>query len=183
MISMLDEFDKYNPAEMEELNSKVTEYAENVKKQNIRDWVVEKKKSWATLLLQFLFMLLSFPIFLFGVVNNIIPFKIPKLLTRKMKDPNFHTSVEFGLFTYLFPIFYIIIFALLWIFSHSILFSLAYIIIVPFTGIFAFHYWIWAVKIFAKLRYYLKYNTSEMKNLRNLRSEIISKMDIITQKG
>lgn len=177
IIEVLDEYEPDYQSEMEDLNQKVTSYTENLKKHNLRDWLFEKKKSWIVAILQFIFMIISFPVFLYGVINSIIPFKLPKLITRNVKDRNFHTSIEFGLTTYLYPIFYLLFFAIVWIVSKDFLIAVGYLISLPFTGLFAFWYWILSIKTFAKFRYYSSYNKNEMENLRNLKSEIISKMD------
>jgi len=179
MIELLDNYDEQNLQEMENLNSKVTEYTQKLKTNKLRDWLFEKPKSWFLLLLQTLFIIISFPIFLYGAVNNIIIFKLPRLVTKKIKDINFHTSIEFPILQFGLPIYYLILFILAWIFTNIIWVKWAYILSLPFAGLFAFWYWVLGIKTFAKWRYYLNFNKKDIVEMRNIRNEIINKMNEI----
>jgi len=181
MIEILDSYDEENLPEMELLNEKVTIYNDKLAKYKFKDWLFEQPKSWLIFHLQMLFLTLTFPLFLYGLINNIIPFKIPKLITKKVKDKNFHTSIEFGLWTFIYPIFYLILFVLAWVFTDIIWLKWAYILSLPFAGIFTFWYNKFRIKMFAKFRYYSNFNSSDMIAIRKLRNEIIEKMNEIVK--
>ena len=71
-----------------DLMKKVLEYDAGVKKLNIRDWVVAKKGySLGQSLLCMLLLLPTLPLFLYGLINNAIPFFLPAT-TRPRHSPN-----------------------------------------------------------------------------------------------
>lgn len=179
MIDALNEYNETNSTDMSELKDKVSFYSEKIKKLKIRDWVVEKPKSWFSIFLHFLFLLVSFPLFLGGLVTNLIPFNIPKLITKKIKDLNFHTSIQFGLWMFLYPIFYVLIFALAWIFTEPFWVKWTLLFGLPLLSLFSFGYWRISMKLIGKLRYYFSYNSDEMKEIRASREEIVAKVDDI----
>ncbi len=60
--------------------------------------------------------------FLFGFIHNIIPFSLPNILKRKIKDPMLHSSLHYALSVVIsFPVIYLIIYFYCFIFirEHS----------------------------------------------------------------
>jgi hypothetical protein len=88
------------------LMEKVLQYDRGVKRLNIRDWVVAQKGfSLGKSLLYNLLLLLTLPFFLYGLINNALPYFLPVRMVRKIKDRQFHASVKAGLgILLLFPI-------------------------------------------------------------------------------
>ena len=89
---------------------KVMRYDGGVKKMNIRDWVVERKGIGPVrTFLRTLGLILTFPFFLYGLVNNAIAYFLPVYLVRNIKDLQFHASVKLGLgLLVLFPLTYLL---------------------------------------------------------------------------
>ncbi len=104
---------------MKPLAEKVEKYVAGVKEMNIRDWVVRDKGIGAIKsLFRKLGLVLSFPLFLYGYLTNILPFWLPVYLVRNIKDRQFHSSVKAGLgILVVFPIWYLIITVLVMIFT------------------------------------------------------------------
>jgi len=96
------------PGKLEALLDKVLQYDAAVSKMNIRDWVVAKKGyTLGQSLLTNLLLLLTLPLFLYGFINNALPYLLPVRMSRKIKDIQFHSSVKAGLgILILFPIFH-----------------------------------------------------------------------------
>jgi 1-acyl-sn-glycerol-3-phosphate acyltransferase len=182
MIAALDAFDEENLSEMEKLNEKVVVYQNGLNKFKLRDWLFEKPKSGINLFLQFIFMILTLPLFIYGTINNILPFKLPKLITKKMKDKNFHTSVEYGIWLFFYPVYYFVLFLIMWTLTDIVWIKWVFLLSLPFSAFFAFWFWKLGLKFFAKLRYYLAYNSNEIKNLQKIRAEIISMVDEMVDK-
>lgn len=88
------------------LMDKVVQYDSGIKKMNIRDWVVAKKGyTLGQSFLWNLVLLLSLPFFLYGLINNALPYFLPARMVRKIKDKQFHASVKAGLgILFLFPL-------------------------------------------------------------------------------
>ncbi len=179
IISALDNLFENNPEEIAGLNKKVSSYSNSLKKYNLRDWVIENEKSWGSLFLRYLILAITFPFFLFGIITNLPIFKLPKLITRKIKDKNFHTSVQYGLYSITIPIYYLILFVLVWIFTDIWYLKWIFAIMLPVTAIYSHYYWINLIKFWAKIRYYFAYNKKHFLKMRATRQEIIEIMNKI----
>lgn len=95
---------------MKSLAEKTEAYMDGLKTLNIRDWVV-RDKGYGPLksLWRFLTLLLTFPLFLYGFLTNILPYQLPVRMVRGIKDRQFHASVKAGLgILVLFPLWYLI---------------------------------------------------------------------------
>ena len=104
---------------MKPLAEKVEKYTRGLKDLNIRDWVVRDKGIGAMKsLVRHLGLILTFPIFLYGYLTNILPYWLPVRMVRNIKDRQFHSSVKAGLgILVLFPIWYFIMTLLVLIFT------------------------------------------------------------------
>lgn len=170
---------------LESLNDVVNEYVSGLRKLNLRDWIFEKNNFNAISEYAKLFALfLSFPLVIFGLVNNYIPYKIPEKFVKRIKDPQFLSSVKFVLGIIVFPLYYILMGILAGIIIPGSIWSWLYIVSMPFTGFFAYRWFIWIKKIRSKFKYVmgLKSPDSQVSKLRKLREEIISIMDHIVYK-
>lgn len=107
------------------LMEKVGQYDAGVKKMNIREWVVrEKGYSLVRTLWCYLILLVTSPLFLYGLINNALPYFLPVRMVRNIKDRQFHSSIKAGL-------------------SMLMLFPLIYILQTLLVGILTRPWWIW----------------------------------------
>lgn len=101
LISFMEkalEKEEETPGQIGALMEKVLQYDEGVKILNIRDWVVrEKGFSMARSFWRYLYLLLTLPFFLYGLINNAITYFLPVRMVRNIKDIQFHASVKAGL--------------------------------------------------------------------------------------
>ncbi len=136
------------------LKEKLGNYQDNLKKHEIRDLQISNPSSnSAYLLMKLCISLLLLPIHLYGMVLNYLPYRLPIYLSRNIKDKHFLSSVRFGMGLLSFFFWYLLlIIASLFIFN-SIIISLAFIISLPITGIFAFYYYIHLLKMRGQLRW------------------------------
>ena len=105
--------------------------------------LLEKKKhplGW--LIAGILGIVLTFPLFIYGNIFNLTFLQIPNLQIRKIKDPQFHSSVKYGIslalaFVFL-PVYLILALILFapWWFGIMIFLSL------PLSGLFAWDYYL-----------------------------------------
>jgi 1-acyl-sn-glycerol-3-phosphate acyltransferase len=105
--------------------------------------LLEKKKhplGW--LLAGMLGIILTFPLFVYGNIFNLTFLEIPNLQIRKIKDPQFHSSVKYGIslalafvFLPLYLILSLIIFSPWW-------FGILIFISLPLSGLFAWDYYL-----------------------------------------
>ena len=184
IIEQLNEFVEANPEETKELSEKTGRYTELLKKLNFRHWVVQKSHfSTIGIFFQFLFMLLLSPIYLFGGILNYLPYKVPVLVTKKNKDPQFLSSVREVVALILFPIYYIILIIVGLFVLEPWWLKIAIPVSLPFAGLFAFHYYIEVKKMFARLRFNIMtwVKNKDLIELKNCHQYIVQKMDNITK--
>lgn len=99
--------------------------------------------------------LLLLPIHLYGMLLNYLPYRLPIYLSRNIKDKHFLSSVRFGIGLLLFFFWYLLLIVASFFIFESIFISLAFIISLPITGIFAFYYYIHLLKMRGQLRWML----------------------------
>ena len=182
MIRILFEEEKNNRDRISELAEKVSHFATGVKKLNFRIWLFNRKNySFFLLIPLSILMIVLLPVFLYGLINNIIPYKVANLMTPKFKDVQFHSTVKyvFGLATI--PFIYLFQFILVWIFADPGWLKWIYLGSLLPAGIFAHEYFISLKKMRSMWKYWLL-TVSRDQNLRNLkalRDEILTETDMI----
>ena len=182
IIKLLDNYYEKSPEQFKILSDKVMEYSKILNKLLLRDWVLEKSPdSFFYLFIKTIGILLLFPINIFGIIFNYLPYKIPVLAIKNVKDPQFHSSIKFVLSLITFPIFYLIFWILFFVFAGSFYLSIIFLIAIPFSGMLAFSSFIITKKIVSEYKFYFlkKKQNKTLLHLINLRKEIIEKMDEI----
>lgn len=183
IIEKLNNFIDQNPEETKELNEKTLRYSELLKKLNFRNWVIQKGKfSIFSIASQAILAVILLPLYLFGGIFNYIPYKLPVWLTKNVKDPQFLSSFRDVIALIVFPIYYIILIVA----GIFILTPWWLIILIPCAlplGLFAFHYYIEVIKMFARIRFVFKtwFKNKDLIELKDHYNSIIQKMDIITK--
>ncbi len=121
-------------------------------------------------------LIITFPLFIYGNIFNIIFLEIPSLQTRKIRDLQFHATMRYGisfvLALILLPIFLFLIYLIFqnWIIAVLVFLSL------PISGLFAWNY----IQFFRRLRARFrirKYKAGENENFSSLQknySDLVS---------
>ncbi|PLX10089.1 MAG: hypothetical protein C0597_17360, partial [Marinilabiliales bacterium] len=154
-----------------------------VKKLNFRPWVVQKTvHSTLRIIVQSLLMFLLFPIYLIGGIMNYLPYKTPVWMTKKIKDRQFISSVRDVAGLVLFTIYYLILIIVSLFIDQAWWLKLSTLVALPFAGLFAFHYYVEAKKLFARIRYNLMtwFKNKDLIELKELYNDIIHIMGKVT---
>ncbi len=162
------------------IHKDVIEYSKVMEDNNLRDWVFKKSKySFAGILGSFLLLILGFPFYLLGLVNNYIPYKIPTFFTKNIKDPQFHSSFKYAIGVISFLLYYIILLVLALIFLHPWWLKIAYLVLLQPSGVFAYRYYIFVKKWNAKIRYNraMRRKNKDVIRMFEVRKNIVSAMD------
>ena len=173
MLKEISAMQSDQPERFSQLMKISREYLEELQRLNFRNWIIGKKVTPATLALYTLAAVIAFPLFLFGLINNVIPFVIPALLRRKIQDRQMHASFHFVGALVSFTIFYLLAFAIVWVASKSVLWALGYLLTM-FVSFFIFYgYKKGFIKLKALWRYYKLYRAGETKRAEELKNELI----------
>jgi 1-acyl-sn-glycerol-3-phosphate acyltransferase len=139
--------------------------------------LLEKKKhplGW--LLAGMIGIIITFPLFIYGNIFNLVFLEIPNLQIRKIRDPQFHSSVRYALSLVLafvlLPLYLVlslIIFSSWWL-------GLIVFITIPLSGLFAWNYYLEFLRITGgfRVRNYMKQKNSEFDKLRKNHTELVN---------
>ncbi|MGC9341814.1 MAG: 1-acyl-sn-glycerol-3-phosphate acyltransferase [Bacteroidales bacterium] len=186
MIKILDEKLKSEPEKIADLAEIVRKYKNGLEELNLRNWIFERSGFTTRKLIYKRFgLLLSLPIFLYGYINNWLPFTIPVRKTKNIKDEQFHSSFKFVLAMIFFPVFYAIQTILVGILTGPAWIPWAYLLSLPATGYFALFWSIWYKRWKAGLKYRKMKKSRDQKILELERNyhEIQKMMDGIVDEG
>lgn len=184
IIASLNKKAADNPNLFERYWELYQKYSSKLDQFGIRDWLIRKKKKGIGLFLaDILFSLIVMPIFLYGLLINYLPYKLPTRFTRNVKDTVFHTSIHFGIGLVLFPIYFLILQLIFSIFVKSLIARLIFAVSMPVSGIITFYFYKHLLKLRGRFRLLmLKYrNRKEYDALINSRKEIIQTIETLIQ--
>ncbi len=177
LISDVEQWEAAQPGEAEIFFTKIENYRQELKNLGINDRAPASKKSLLHLIFNCFLAGLTFPPFLYGWLNHFLAFHLPSILIRKkIKDRVFWATVEYVLWFLLLPVFSLLQWALVWIFTGNFYLSLIYLITLPVFGKLA----LYLSDFYTGLRYQIKLSTlgAKGKSLRALRKEIL---DLLAQ--
>ena len=137
---------KTDPERVERLRQMTDDYFTALDRLNLNDHLLRKFTTSRPAFLEriyiFLFLILGFPFWLFGVINNYLPYKLPYYIARSLtKKTDWHGAlfVSLGIGTFL--LFYSVQLYFVQRIFHQPLLTLGYFFLLPFTGFFAFRYY------------------------------------------
>ena len=147
LVNKLEKLEANNPNEFIELTEKVnfltTFLIENKLRSHLFNGSDNKKKS---VFINIIFLILLLPIHLFGLINNYLPYKIPVwIVSRKVKDLHFHSSIKMTLGVILFFFFWLIQFLIV-LFFVSTKIGIMYLIALPIMAWINYNYWLLLLK-------------------------------------
>jgi hypothetical protein len=132
--------------DLQRFRDDIEHYFQLLHKLEIEDKNVRKQPSVLPFPIRFLFaimyLLIGFPVFLFGALNNYVPYKLPYRIAQWIKvEPQFYGAVMLTAGTFIFLIFYLSqIFLVQHLFTDYRI-TLAYGLLLPISGFFAYRYW------------------------------------------
>ena len=180
IIAALQEYDRSTPDEMAGLCLATKKYLDIVNKHNLRDWVVEHQPySLIGLLGQSILALVCFPFWILGMLFNYAPYKLSELASRKIKDPQFISSVQCVAGMVFFPLYYLIMAVLLVIFVPCVWGKIIMPLLMLPLGFFAYKYYLSIRKLDARFRFWSgkRRKNAEILQAIELRKEIFRKME------
>lgn len=146
MVKAITYFNQHQPKLVETLAQKTNAYFTQLNQLKLKDKLFAKDRSGRSLLLTNIktisYIILGFPLFLYGWLNNLIPYKIPGKVAPKLTPyEEYFSTIKLFLGTILFPLFYTIQILLCYYFIQNIALTIGYGLSLPLTGFFALYYW------------------------------------------
>jgi 1-acyl-sn-glycerol-3-phosphate acyltransferase len=185
MILKLHEIEQSEGEKINALDKLCNTYKEGVEDLGMRDWLFKHSRySWMGLILADLGMLALFPVFMYGMIVNYFPYWLTAKISKKLKDPQFHSTFKFVIGLILFPLYYLILFIPLWIVTDPWWIKWAFFASLPLIGLFAHTYFIWFKKLRSLWKYQLRTSRKDeqLQSLKNLRKNIITIVDELIRK-
>jgi 1-acyl-sn-glycerol-3-phosphate acyltransferase len=176
IIAALDEQLEINREAVEDIRGKVETYEQLKKKHGLSDKTLFWR--WPVipgLILGSILIIAGMPLFLYGFINHIPAYFIPRKIIKKFRDKQFHSSVKFLWGALVVPLLYLVQSAMIWIVFNHLWIAAAYMLTLPLAGMYA--HWFAEQAVFMKNRwrlFFLKRTApAEMKEMKNLLSSIM----------
>ncbi len=177
-------FKQTQPEHVKSLGTRIEEYFTNLSNVGINDIDIArstKNRNFMTGNLKAVAtIILGFPFYVYGLINNILPFEIPSLIAKKAsKSIEFRGPIAMISGMFLFIIFYSVQISCFWKFTNSEAYTLLYALSLPLSGIFGYWYYQVVSKIRNKWLLLSKfYNKSVLiSKLINEREQLIAEFD------
>jgi len=162
-----------------ELKEETEQYQHLLDQYGLKNKLMESgAPSFLSLILAVFVSVLLLPLHLYGMISSYLPYKIPEKVSGNMKDKQFISSINFGLSFLLFPLWYLILFAVLLIITAQLIPSILALISWPLAGLFAFYHYKHLRKLAGKIRLFnLKRRHPDQYNqLVDLRQKLVLKL-------
>lgn len=138
-------FIEEDPIRVEKIKADIQSYLQNLERLSLNDQLINKVRTSTPLfsgMFSLFYMLLGFPFFIFGFVNNYLPFKIPGWLAGVIsKQKEFYGAISLSAGTFTFLIFYSFQIWMMDKLFHSWALTLTYSLLLPLSGLFAYYYY------------------------------------------
>ena len=183
IISAVAYFMEKEPERAEKMALRIKQYHRNLNAIGLQDADIsqgQNRRSGLYHIKSLILILAGFPIFLYGGINNYLPFKIPGIIANRMASRREFIGaigMAAGLFTFL--IFYSLQITFFWKFSRDTWLTFLYAFSLPVSGLFAYSYYYTIEKIKARwsLIYIFSKKSVFISNLISERENIIKEFD------
>jgi len=178
IIARLERFEANEPQAMERLSEQVKKYQDLLKKMKLQD---VNPVSVGAGFAKMLGLAVTFPLFVYGYLNNLFPWTICVLSGRKIKDPQFRSSFKFVLSFIFFPVFYLLQTFVVCEIFHRPWLTLAYFVTLPLSAAIAWNYAKFFRKSVLEWRYLKRQFKKDMSlaKARELYSGLLAEIDRI----
>jgi len=166
-IEKAEELIESNQDEANSIRRVASEFKQGLEKEGLKSWLF-KKGQYSTFGHLFLLVLL-FPLHLYGVINNYLPYRIPAwFVEKKVNDVHFHASVKVISGALFFIIFWSIQISLVAIFTDNYIWAMYFGSLLISSWI-SYNYWISLLKLKGKIRYnkLRKYDSTTFNKLKS----------------
>jgi 1-acyl-sn-glycerol-3-phosphate acyltransferase len=177
LINKLNKLKSSNTALYRKICNLSLSIKKKAKEMNVDYRLLEKKRhplGW--LVAGTIGLAITFPLFIYGNIFNLVFLGIPNLQIKKIRDPQFHSSVRYGLSLALAFIFMPLYLALSFIVFSPWWMALLVFLTIPLSGLFAWNYYLVLRRIKGgfRIRHYLRKKKREFMILKQNHGELIN---------
>lgn len=184
LVNILENIEKDEPVHMKNVTGMTAAYVKKLKVLGIRDWLVnEAQLKWKKLILNILILLITFPLFLYGFLFNILPFAfLDRIFRKKVKNRSFLSTFFFAGGIILFPLAYAAEFLIISPLIPGLWLKLMFLLSLPLSGKAAYIWYIGMLKTIGRSRLIKLrlFNGTEFRKLFSSRNEIIDLLNYLT---
>ncbi|MBK9355930.1 MAG: 1-acyl-sn-glycerol-3-phosphate acyltransferase [Bacteroidales bacterium] len=182
IIRLIETAASENRLDLSEMETGLEFYNKILDRHHLRDRLFQSPPPSAlSLVVSALISVLLLPVHLYGLIANYLPYKIPVRISAKMKDSQFISSVNFGLSFFLFPVWYLILLALLQIIQIPYYIDLLILLSWPVSGLFTFYHYLHYRRLTGRIRlWWLRHRQPEQyKSMVELREKLAGSINLI----
>ena len=152
---------------------------DEIKKLKIRDNNFDHTPGWSAIIASVVALIALFPVWLLSLWPNIIIYKVPEIVLRRVKDKMFYNSFLYGISVLItMPVLYTLSFVLAWVYIN-IWVAVVYALALPYLGLFAWYYRQYALRMMQNIRFRNLAGTDNISALRELRLTIYERINNI----
>ena len=177
LINKMNTLKSSDPSLFTRICSLSLQIKKKVKDLNIDYRLLEKKRHPLVFLIAGLIgLIITFPLYIFGNIFNLTFLEIPNLQIRKIRDPQFHSSIRYSISLILALVFLPVYLILSLIIFSSWWLGLVIFLSLPLSGLFAWNYYLQYRRILGGLRVrkYIKHKDREFDLLRAYHNEVVN---------
>ncbi|MEQ6118486.1 1-acyl-sn-glycerol-3-phosphate acyltransferase [Reichenbachiella sp. MALMAid0571] len=185
MIKAIEYFKISNEVSFARIKSNVDRYIRILEEEGLsgsgQNMAHSMPKKILYTLLGFIYLIIGFPVYLSGVIQNYLPYKIPYWTARKItSEMEYHAPIMLTVGILVFPIFYCVMgYAFYTLVSKDLLMISLYMILLPVSGFYCIHYldFVDRVRDFVKLNSFFKKTDLKMSELITLKEDLTLILD------
>jgi 1-acyl-sn-glycerol-3-phosphate acyltransferase len=115
VVDIINIAEEMRPEKVKELHHKTAHYFKELKKHQIKDWLINPNNqssiSYLLFSLRLLYIISTIPIYIIGLLTSYLPYKLTDIITtKKVKVIEFKASFNMGIGAFLFLFYYAFIF-------------------------------------------------------------------------
>ena len=171
-------FEQHDPGRLATLRQALGEYLAALQRHQLDDDALDQSRRAGSRLADYLNLILGFPVWLYGLITNYIPYNIPSQVARRAtKETEFIAAIMLGVGMVTFPVAYAIEAAAVqhWL-THDWRLTALFVLSLPLAGFYALGYWQTLSARLRRLRV-RRLAPAVQAELRALRATVLSMLD------
>lgn len=144
VVEAVNKLEETNEEQLKALYEKTKPYFTDLKKHQLKDWLLNPEKqsliNYPLFILRSLYILVTLPIYIRGLIGNYIPYKLTYFITsKKVRVIEFKASFNMGIGALLTLLYYILQFFVVKAIVLNIWIAVLFVVISFITGLFCLH--------------------------------------------